>query len=189
MPPEEFFRGTTRAGRTLVLFYEDTAFETYRDETGETFDEPSERKITGTLDGAPIDVEAVSYREGAATVRSGDLGTFTATNTDYAEDHSEALRRYLERRPSEGYDVTIVSKGKVGDETSYIVSISNGHLTEHAEFRLSPQVMRTLARGAEAPTDEQVRHELAQQVRREKWEKISERAAGPTTIIWLAHPS
>jgi hypothetical protein len=189
MPPEEFFRGTTHAGRALVLFYEHTAFNRFTDETGETFDNPSETKITGTLEGAPIDMQAVNWSGSTATVRSDDLGTFTATNTDYAEDHSEALRRYLEHRPSEGYEVAIVDKGQAGDEASYTVTISNGRLTERAEFRLSPQVVRTLARGADAPTDEQVRHEIAEKVRRDKWERIKERADTPTTLLWIAHPS
>jgi hypothetical protein len=177
MPPEEFFTGTTQAGRTLVLSYEHTAFDTLVDHAGETVHNPSETKITGTLDGAPIDVQTVNWSGGAATVRSDDLGTFTATNTDFAEDHSEALRRYLEHRPSEGYEVAIVDKAQVGDEAAYTVTITNGRLTERAEFRLSPQVMRTLARGADAPTDEQVAHEIAQNIRRDKWTKIKGRAA------------
>jgi hypothetical protein len=186
---EEFFQGETRSGRTLVLYYEHTAFDTFVDEAGETVTNPSETKITGTLDGAPIEVQAVEWSSnGTATVRS-DLGTFTATNTDYEEDHSEALRRYLERRPSDGYEVTIVDKDQVGEEASYIVTITNGLLTERAEFRLSHQVMRTLSGGADPPTDEQIRHEIAQQVSRDKWSKIKERAENPTTLIWLAHPS
>jgi len=189
MAPEEFFRGTTQAGRTLVLYYEDTAFDTLVDETGETFDNPSETKLTGTLDGAPIGIQAVNWTGDTATVRSDDLGTFTATNTDYAQDHSEALRRYLEHRSSEGYEVAIVDKGHLGAEASYTVTITNGRLIERVEFRLSSQVMRTLARGANAPTDEQVRHEIAQQVRRDTWEKITKRADSPTTIMWIAHPS
>jgi hypothetical protein len=76
MPPEEFFSGTTQAGRTLVLYYEHTMFDTFVDEAGETFDNPSETKITGTLDGAPIDVQAVEWSGGTATVLSNDLGTF-----------------------------------------------------------------------------------------------------------------
>jgi hypothetical protein len=126
VPPEEFFSGTTQAGRTLVLFYEHTAFDTFTDETGETFDNPSEMKITGTLDGHPIDVQEINWSGGAATVRSNGLGTFTATNTDYAEDLTEALRRYLENRPSEGYGVAIVDKAQEGDEASYTVTITNG---------------------------------------------------------------
>jgi hypothetical protein len=189
MPPEKFFAGTTQAGRTLILYYEHTAFATFEDETGETFHNPTQTKITGTLDGAPIDVQAVNWSGDTATVRSDDLGTFTATNTDYAEDHSEALRRYLEHKPSEGYEVVIVDKTKVGDEASYTVTITNGRLTERMEYRLSEQVMRTLARGAGAPTDEQVLHEIAENVRRDTWSKIRERADKPTTLIWIAHPS
>ncbi len=189
MPPDEFFRGTTQAGRTLVLYYEHTAYDTFVDETGETVDNPSETKITGTIDGAPVDVQAVNWSGGTAVVRSDDLGTFTATNTDYGEDHRDALRRYLEHRPSDGYEVVIVGKGQVGDETSYTVTITNGRLTERNEFRLSPQVMRTLARGADAPTDQQVRYEITQQVRRDKWSKIQQRAEQHTTLMWMAHPS
>ena len=189
MPPEEFFKGSTRSGRALVLYYEHTAFDTFVDETGEPFDNPSETKITGTLDGAPIDVQGVNWStDGTATVRS-DLGTFTATNTAYAEDHSEALRRYLEHRPSEGYEVAIVDKALKGKEASYTVTITNGRLTERAEFRLSPQVMQTLARGAEMPTDDQIRHEIAEQVRQDQWTKIKERGETTTTILWIAHPS
>jgi hypothetical protein len=189
MPPEALFTGTTQAGRTLVLFYEHTAFDTFTDETGETFDNPSETKITGTLDGAPVDIQAVNWNRDTATVRSTDLGTFTATNTGHAEDHFEALRSYLEHRPSEGYDVAIVDKVQVDDEASYTVTITNGRLTERAEFRLSSQVMRTLARGAEAPTDEQVRHEIAQQVSRKEWKKVKELGETPTTLMWIAHAS
>ena len=189
MPPEEFFAGTTQAGRTLVLFYEHTAFDTFEDEAGETVHNPSETKITATLDGAPIDVHAVNWSGDTATVESEDLGTFTATNTDYAEDHSEALRRYLEHRPSQGYEVAIVDKRQDGDEWSYTVTIMNGRLTERAEFRLSAQVMRTLARGADAPTDEQVARKIAQNVRSDKWTKIKELAESPTTLMWIAHPS
>jgi hypothetical protein len=95
----------------------------------------------------------------------------------------------LEHRPSEGDEVAIVDTGQAGDEASYTVTISNGRLTERAEFRVSLQVMRTLARGADAPSDEQVCHEIARQVRRDMWEKIKERAATPTQLLWIAHPS
>jgi hypothetical protein len=189
MPPEKFFTGTTQAGRTLVLFYEHTRFDTFTDETGETFENPAETAYRATLDGAPIAVEGFNMRQGESVTVISDQGTFTAIATDYAEDHSEALRRYLEHRPSEGYEVALVGKGQVGGEASYTVSITNGRLTEHAEFRLSPQVMRTLARGADAPTDEQVRHEIGQAVRRDRWDKIKERAATPTQILMIAHPS
>lgn len=188
MQPEELFTGTTQAGRTLVLYYEHTAFVTSTDKTGETFNNP-ETKVTATLDGAPIDVETVNWSGNAATVRSGDLGTFTATNSDDVEGHSDALRRYLEHRPSEGYEVAIVDQAKTDDGASYTVTMSNGRLTERVEFRFSPQALRTIARGADAPTDEQVRHEIAQQVRQDTWERISQRAETPTTIVFLAFPS
>lgn len=199
MASEEFFTGTTLAGRALVLYYEHTAYDTFTDETGEVVHDPAETRYTGTLDGAPFDVGAVDWsirnptagtpRRDTVTVRSADLGTFTATNTDYAEDHSEALRRYLEHRPREGWAVAIVKKRQVGDKWSYMVTIANEHLTEHVEFRLSRQVMRTLARGAAAPTDEQVMRQIAHDVRSDTWGQIKERAEKPTTLVWIAHPS
>lgn len=189
MAPEEFFDGTTQAGRTLVLFYEHTSFDTFTDATGETVHNPLETKITATLDGAPIDAQAVNWSGDTAVVRSDDLGTFTATKSNHGEAHSEALRRYLEHRPSSGYEVVIVEKTPLDDGSSYTVTVSNGRLTERAEFRLSQQAMKTLARGTEQPTDEQVRHQIAATVRREKWEKIKHRASSPTTIAFLAYPS
>jgi hypothetical protein len=186
---EEFFTGTTLAGRTLVLYYEHTTYDTFTDEAGEVVYNPAETDLTATLDGAPIDVEAVNWSSDTATVRTADLGTFTATNTDYAEDHSKALRRYLEHRPSEGWQVAILDKRQDGDEWSYTVTIKNDHLTERAEFRLSKQVMSVLARGAAAPTDEQVARQIAHDVRSDNWEKITERAEGPSTLAWIAHPS
>jgi len=115
---EEFFTGTTLAGRTLVLYYEHTAYHTFTDEAGEVVHNPAETDLTATLDGAPIDVEAVNWSSDTVTVRAADLGTFTAINTDYSEDHSKTLRRYLEHRPSEGWQVAIVDKRQDGDEWS-----------------------------------------------------------------------
>ena len=189
MPPEEFFIGTTRAGRVLRLFYEHTSFDTFTDEAGETNHNPSETRITATLDGAPIQVDSVNWSGNTVTVRSEDLGTFTATNTDYAEDHSEALRRYLEQRPSGGWEVAVVDKRQDAAEWFYLVTITNGRLTERAEFRLSAQVMQTLARGANRPTDEQVARQIASTIRSEDWAKIQRRVETPTTLMWIAHPS
>jgi hypothetical protein len=156
MPPEKFFTGTTQAGRILRPSYEHTACVTFTDETSERVDNPSETRITATLDGAPIAVDGVSWNGDTAIISSGDIGTFTATNTDYVEDHHEALHRYLEHRPSGGWEVAVVHKAVHGEEWSYTVTITNGRLTERVEFRLSEQVMRTVAReGALPATDEQ----------------------------------
>lgn len=42
MPPEGCFKGTTRSGLALVLYYEHTAFDTFVDATGEPFDQRKE---------------------------------------------------------------------------------------------------------------------------------------------------
>lgn len=155
---------TTLAGRALVLCYERTAYHTFTDETGEAVEDPVETKITATLDGAPIDGHAVSWSSDTAPVRSDDLGRFTATNTDYAADHSEALRRYLKHRPSDEWEVAIVDKAG----RRRVVVRGDDHERPHhgvPESRLSRQVMRTLARGADAPTDARVARYIAHDVR------------------------
>jgi hypothetical protein len=186
--PESFFTGTTQAGRELRLFYEHTAFVTFTDEAGEVVNNPSETNITGTLDGASIAIEGVNWSGDSATVRS-DQGTFTATSTDYPEDHSEALRRYLEHRPLDGWEVTVLDRGEVGEHWRYTVSITNGRLTERADFVISEQVAKTLARdGPLPPSDEAVGRQITQTVRSDNWAAIKRRAEEPTTILWLAHP-
>ncbi len=101
LPAEEFFKGKTRAGRELHLFYEHTAFETYDTEDG-PYDNPTETDSTATLDGVPIKVEGMTWSGGSVTVRT-DEGTFSAVSDDSDEDHAEALRRHLEWRPSGGW--------------------------------------------------------------------------------------
>lgn len=187
--PEQFFEGTTHAGRVLRLFFEHTAYDTFTDDMGQTFDNPTETKCMGTLDGAPITIERYNIRWRESVTVVTNQGTFTAIATDYAEDHSEALRRYLERRPSAGWEVAIVDKAQDGDESCYTVSITNGRLTDHAEFRLSPQVANTLARDAHMPTEEAVTREISHTVRSDEWVDIQRRAGEPTTLLWLLHPS
>lgn len=186
----EFFKGTTQAGRTLILYFEHTAYDTFTDATGEVVHNPSETEITGTLDGEPIGVDGLSWSGQSAVVRSRDHGTFTATNSEYADDHHEALRRYLERKPSGGWEVSVVDAGKDGDYWRYGVTITNGRLTERAEFRLSERVASTVARGGSVPpSHEAVEKEIANSLRLDDWVRIQSRAAHPTTIEWIDHPA
>lgn len=174
---EQFFEGQTRSGRALVLCFEPSA------------EDPTEPRFAGTLDGEPIEVYGVrwSASKGTATVRS-DQGTFTASESEYEEDHSEALRDYLEHRPSDGWEVAIVGSEEIGEESSYTVTITNGRLTERAEFRLSPQVKETLAGEGAAGTEKAVCRQIAATIRGDTWAKIKERADTPTSLVWLAHP-
>jgi hypothetical protein len=68
------------------------------------------------------------------------------------------------------------------------VEISNGRLTERAEFRYSEQATRVLARGQDSPTDEQLLHQIAAEVRTDSWDKIRHRAEHPSFTWGLAHP-
>jgi hypothetical protein len=182
MKPEEFFRGTTLGNRTLVLCANQS-------------DEGQE--ITGTLDGEPLDIETVNWSGDSATVKTAEHGTFSATTTDYAEDHSAALRRYLQFRPANGYYVELIESGQaeagIGPDpdapvASYVVEISNGRLTQRAEFHFSGQAMRVLARGQDRPTDQQVLKQIAAEVRTDSWDKIRQRAERPSLVWLLAHP-
>ena len=182
MPAEQFFRGTTLGNRELVLFSE---------QMGEG------QEITGILDGEPLDIETLNWSGDSATVRTANHGTFSATNNDYAEDHTAALRRYLERRPSGGYQVTLVERGRGTAEfgpdpdapvTTCFVEISNGRLTERAEFRYSEQATRVLGRGQDSPTDEQLLRQIAAEVRTDPWDKIRQRAEHPSFTWLLSHP-
>ena len=185
---ELFFTGTTQAARELRLFFEHTAFLTFTDEAGEVVHNPSETAITATLDGKPITVESVNWSGDSATVRS-DQGTFTATSSDYPEDHSQALRRYLEHRPQSGWEVSIVEHGQEGEDLRYTVSITNGRLTERADFLLSGQVAGILTRGGPLPpTDDAVARQISHAVRSDDWQAIKRRAQAPTSMMWLAHP-
>jgi hypothetical protein len=186
---EEFFKGKTQAGRVLRLFYEHLAFDSFTDAAGEPVETPTETKYTGTLDDAPIEIRALNWSQENVTVVS-DRGTFTATSTDSETGHSDALRRYLEQRPSSGWQVEVVDKTEEREGWRYMVTITNGRLTERADFWLSRQVAETLARGGPLPPpNEDVARQISQTVRSDTWERVKHRAENPTEIIWLAHPT
>jgi hypothetical protein len=109
-------------------------------------------------------------------------------SSDGERSHSQVLRRYLEARPSDGWQVDIVDTRREGDEWQYIVSISNEHFVETAEFRLSDQVARMLAKdGPLPPSDEAVKKAIAETIRRDDWSGIQHRAEQPTTLLWRAY--
>jgi hypothetical protein len=186
MPPEHFFTGTTGAERELRLFYEHTAFDTYDTDDG-PYDNPTSTEITGTLDGVPVAIQTVTAQSGGGVTVVTDVGTFSAVPGDSDESHSEVLRHHLEWRPIGGYEVAVVDKGQVPNGARYTVTITNGRLTERADFIVSAQVMRTLAGGASEPTDGQVARQIACEVRGDEWPEIKERVTKPTTLLFQAH--
>jgi len=104
------------------------------DVTGETFENPTATKYTGTLDGVPIEVRGFNMRGNESATLVTDQGTFTATTTDSDEKHSETLRRFLEHRPYDGWEVSVTGKAQEDDGWRYSVTITNGRLTEHADI-------------------------------------------------------
>ncbi len=180
MAAEEFFRGTTLGNRELVLSSDE------------------DRHITGTLDGEELEILTLQWTIDAATVETAGHGTFSATQTDYAEDHTESLRRHMEHRPSGGYELTLIDRGQTqagfgpypeATVTTCTVEISNARRPpERAEFRFSEQATRVLARGQDSPTDDQLLQQIAAEIRTESWDKIRQRAEHPSLTWLLAHP-
>ncbi len=188
---EHFFTGETQAGRELRLFYEHTAYDTFTDETGQIVNNPAETEITGTLDGASIEVFGVTQsmakgERDSVTVRT-DQGTFTAVagNDTEASAHRAALRRYMEWRPSRGWETRVESSAFEGDEWRFTVLVTNGRVSEHVEIRMSDELAQSWVPGRPTPPpDEMVAEHVAAMFRGATWAKVQERAQHPTTLIW-----
>jgi putative PIN family toxin of toxin-antitoxin system len=188
---EQFFTGETQAGRELRLFYEHTAYDTFTDETGQVFDNPAETEITGTLDGASIEVfgvtQSMSKDEGDSVTVRTDQGTFTAVAGDNAEAsaHRAALRRYMEWRPSRGWNTEVEGSAFEGDEWRFTVLVTNGRVSEHVEIRMSDELAQSWVPGRPTPPpDEMVAEHVAAMLRGATWAKVQEKAQHPTTLIW-----
>jgi putative PIN family toxin of toxin-antitoxin system len=187
---QHFFTGETQAGRELRLFYEHTAYDTFTDETGQVFDNPAETEITGTLDGASIEVfgvtQSMSKGEGDSVTVRTDQGTFTAVAGDDVEApaHRAALRRYMEWRPSRGWDTKVESSAFEGDEWRFTVVVTNGRVSDHVEIRMSDELAQSWVPGRPTPPpDEMVAEHVAVMLRGATWSKVQERAQNPTTVL------
>lgn len=188
---EQFFTGETQAGRELRLFYEHTAYDTFTDETGQVVNNPAETEITGTLDGASIEVfgvtQSMSKDEGDSVTVRTDQGTFTAVAGDNAEAsaHRAALRRYMEWRPSRGWNTEVEGSAFEGDEWRFTVLVTNGRVSEHVEIRMSDELAQSWVPGRPTPPpDEVVAEHVAVMLRGATWAKVQEKAQHPTTLIW-----
>ena len=189
---KHFFTGTTHAGRELRLFYERPP----SDETGQPVPNPAETKITGTLDGSPIKIFSVtgstSQTPGSSIAVSTDQGTFTAIAGDDAETatHSEALRLYLEWRPSGGWKTQVEHSTFVEDEWRFTVSITNDRVSEHIEVRMSDAVAKSerWQGGAdERSLEDLVAEDVQVKFRGATWASIQEAAKNPTIVLWDAN--
>ena len=144
--PEEFFAGTTQAGRVLRLFYEHTGYDKFTDEAGESVENPARPVITGTLDGVPVGIETtrVSFAPGRAVTVTTDQGPFTAVAGEDADAnaHSDELRKYLEARPPGGWQTAVESRSSDGGEwrfaSVHIIIELVGDLAHHMLFDLKP---------------------------------------------------
>ena len=189
---EHFFTGETQAGRELRLFYEHTAYDTFTDETGQIVNNPAEMVITGTLDGAAIEVFALQQtmskgQETSVTVRT-DQGTFTAIAGDDTEAaaHCEALRRYRESRPSGGWTVSVEDSALEDDQWRFRVLITNERVSAHVEICMSDAVAKSepwLGRAGNRSLDDLVAEDVQVRFRRATWAKIQEAARNPITVF------
>jgi xanthine/CO dehydrogenase XdhC/CoxF family maturation factor len=160
-------------------------------QTGQVVNNPAETEITGTLDGASIEVfgvtQSMSKGEGDSVTVRTDQGTFTAVAGDDVEaaTHREALRRYRESRPSGGWETKVESSTLEGDEWRFIVLVTNGRVSEHVELRVSDELAQSWVPGRPTPPpNEMVAEHVAVMLRGATWAKVQEAAQHPTTLIW-----
>lgn len=93
-----YFTGTTQGGTELRLWGEHTEVRTHADDDGNLFELPGATRITGTLNGEPIDIDGIKQRwsDGAMTVLViSDRGTFTADSEGDIARQRALLRDYL----------------------------------------------------------------------------------------------
>lgn len=185
MAAELFFEGTTQGDRVLKLYYEHVAFDTFEDEDGVTVNNPTETAHTGTLDGAPIVIEALNIRMGESVTVRSDQGTFTAIATDYQEDHPEALKRYREARPSKGWDVTLEASEFVDERWRFTLKVTNDRVVERVEVRMSDETARSWSPdGTSPPPAAIIEEDTFIRFRSSAWDKVQNAAEQPTEIIW-----
>jgi uncharacterized protein len=189
---EHFFTGETQAGRELRLFYEHTAYDTFTDEAGQVVNSPAETVITGTIDGASIEVfalqQTMSKGEGDSVTVRTDQGTFTAVAGDDAEAaaHREALRRYRESRPSGGWIVSVEDSTLEGDQWRFRVLITNERVSEHIEICMTDAVAKSedwLGGAGKRSLEDLVAEDVQVRFRGATWVKIQEAARNPTTVL------
>ncbi len=175
---EHFFTGRTQAGRELRLYYQGSV------------NDPTGVSITGTLDGAAIEVSGITQRmaKGADTsviVRS-DQGTFTAVADPDApaEAHSATLRLHMEHRPSGGWQTEVQRSVFEDGEWRFDVLVTNDRVSATIELRMSDEVAKTWTNGAQTPPpDQMVAEHVAVMLRSADWSAIEQRALHPTTLL------
>lgn len=175
---EHFFTGRTQAGRELRLYYRGS------------INDPTGVAITGTLDGAAIEVSGITQQmakgaDSSVIVRS-DRGTFTAVvDPDApAEAHSAALRLYMERRPRGGWKTKVARSVLEDGEWRFDVLVTNDRVSTTIELRMGDAVAKTWTDGADTPPpDQMVAEYVAVMLRSADWAKIQQRANYPTTVL------
>jgi hypothetical protein len=183
---EHWFTGMTQAGRELVLFYEHTSFRRIETDDG-PYDDPTETKVTATLDGKPIEVTHVNFQGGgdsggdAVTVQS-ELGTFSAVAGD--REHGEALRRYREMRPSGGWAVSLKSSIFEDETWKFVLAVTNDRVAEDVEVHMSDQVAKSwTGDGTSPPPEDMIVENTFMTFRHAKWEDVVKASEHPTTVL------
>lgn len=175
---EHFFTGKTQAGRELRLYYRGS------------INHSSGVTISGTLDGAPIEVMGMTQRmakgaDSSVIVRT-DQGTFTAVadSDPPAEAHSTALRLYMEHRPSGGWQTEVERSSFESGEWRFDVLVTNERVSATIQLRMSEAVAKTWTDGASTPPpDEMVAEHVAVMLRGADWAAVERHARNPTTLL------
>jgi hypothetical protein len=171
------FKGTTRAGRELVIWWD----------RSQGSDNPGDNQFWATLDSEPVTLLGFQDKGDTIVVNTEDHGTFSAVKEGAQDaDQSQALRSYLNRRPLTGrWNVEVEGSQLRDQQWRFIVAVGNGHALQRIEVRLPEPVAtqwRQHARVGET-LDDVVRAHLETQLRSRKWEQIEAMGDHPTTII------
>lgn len=163
--------GKTQAGRTLRL-------------SG-----PQGTLTTAVLDGEPIEVTKGSYRWnkklGEGYLVQSAAGTFTAIADDAdPELHSVLLRKYINARPTDGWQITLTRSWEVDGEHRFAFEVSSEWRSATLELYLAPSVVKSwLDAGGSRTLEEMATQELANSIKRADWPEIDKRSTNPTTVL------
>jgi hypothetical protein len=119
------FKGTTRAGRELVIWWD----------RPQGSDNPGDNEFWATLDSGPVTLLGFQDKGDTIVVNSEDHGTFPAVREGAQDaDHSQALRSYLNRRPLTGSWTVEIERSHLRDEEwRFVVAVGNGHALQRIE--------------------------------------------------------
>ncbi len=141
----------------------------------------------GTLDGAPLVVYGFRIQGDESATVETDQGTFTAIKDGAEVEHSEALRSFLEARPSRGWTTTAERSSFVDGTWRYVVAVTNDRVFERIEV-VPDKLARDWIDRSGVELDRLVERHTKQMLRSTKWSDVQKKTKRPTEVIWTARP-